>query len=840
MRESDNKNPKNDTNNSKQDAKRQKNNQTVTLTLFHSKHPQTKVYRLQPDDSIEKKASPQMYSGTARRVTVDFNGFVELFESADSNTSLSFGIYGDAYPDQVSITTVEKENPAKNVLSRSKKNLFFSEGTGVMLNDLDNSPYGRPVSISDFGRIWKKIDPNCVNLTHLIRGSVSSGVRKKGEKSPFHDNRHLYVWVKDASDIPRYAKVLAARLWLAGYGFYALSSSGSLLDRTIIDTSVFSPEHLDFIGSPILSEGLEYTPPQITCSQGNLLDTRLLGDLTPEEQNQLAEIKAAAAASMLDESLAKRAIWEQDKIAELVARGETLDVAQTTIFSMGAGDITELFDAFPLHFADKKLGTATVSEVLANVGLYDGKALADPLRGTEHGTTTAMFFANVDKGKGVPCINSNSRGGCTYFLKLSGLGVQPKLPGAKSKAAEFKKYQAAVGSIEPEKAQDIDNPEPKSGWIESEPKTKTDWQKREDAKKKPELKTREKLTASNGDEQADTVKAPDYLVNDILTKNSNGIVGGAAMTFKTFAMLALAQSICTGKDFFGHRVFKTGKVLYVCGEGRAALFRRIKALKITGGNFSNNLFVLDQHLRLDDQASMDDLRQFVLELKPALIIFDTFASLVTDTDENSNGDVGKVLRFIKEACIEGETSTITVHHYGKDSSKGLRGASGFLGNVDFTWEMTRVPDTKLAMLHCVKNKDDDNFEDIMMRAHVVDLGIVRMDGTPTTSLVMKPTIEKMEVKSLKLGIRETNILAALFRSIDENGIYPPAEIVELYKGNHQKCPQKVEHFDKFRLVAYKFLNMEKSSKRSALSRCLDKLESLEKVILYGGYIWIPS
>jgi len=85
----------------------------------------------------------------------------------------------------------------------------------------------------------------------------------------------------NASDIPRYGKLLFDRLWLAGYGFIALSSNGAMLDRTIIDAAVFSPERLDFVGKPVISSaGLEYTPIEPKFISGDMLDTSLLADLS--------------------------------------------------------------------------------------------------------------------------------------------------------------------------------------------------------------------------------------------------------------------------------------------------------------------------------------------------------------------------------------------------------------------------------------------------------------------------------------------------------------------------------------------------------------------------------
>jgi putative DNA primase/helicase len=348
------------------------------------------------------------------------------------------------------------------------------------------------------------------------------------------------------------------------------------------------------------------------------------------------------------------------------------------------------------------------------------------------------------------------------------------------------------------------------------------------------------LVWEDGDEMADNAKAPEYMINDILETDSHGILGGSSRAFKTFVDLRIVFSICTGSDFFGHQAFTTGKVLYVCGEGRGALKRRIKALKIVEGAFNGNLCVLDYPLRIDNQIDMAMLRQSIETINPALVVFDTFASLVSATDENSPSEVGRALRLIKETCRYGKTSSLIIHHYGKDTTKGLRGASNFGSDVDFAFEMTRVSDSMLTTFSCKKMKDGEDFDDINMQAHVVELGIIRQDGKIATSLVLKPTNEKPDTgkKGNPLDSLHTKILAALYESINEYGIQPPQEIILRFPDSPQNCPKKVVHIKDFRLLAYPHLNVQENSKRTTLKRCVERLEDNNKCMFYNGYLWV--
>ena len=212
------------------------------------------------------------------------------------------------------------------------------------------------------------------------------------------------------------------------------------------------------------------------------------------------------------------------------------------------------------------------------------------------------------------------------------------------------------------------------------------------------------------------------------------------MAYKSFLALHIAHCICTGSNFFNHKVFTTGKVIYVCGEGQGALSRRIRALKITKSGFNNNLKIWNKPINIDDKDSMETFKILIQELNPALVIFDTFASLVSGkTDENSPSAVGQALRLIKETCRNGKTSSLIVHHFGKDAAKGFRGASNFINDMDFCFEMKREANSMNTTLSCIKMKDGESSEDIQLVANVIELGIYDQEGMESTSLVLAST-----------------------------------------------------------------------------------------------------
>jgi hypothetical protein len=275
---------------------------------------------------------------------------------------------------------------------------------------------------------------------------VSAGVHRAGEEPKPKPGFHVYLPVTNAADIPRFGDVLGKRLWLAGHGFIALAKNGALLERTLVDGAVFSPERLDFAGLPwIVGEGLEYTPPAAVWREGGYLDTQTLPDLSPEEEAQCKRLLSEAKARAKPQADMRRGGWIEGEVVKMVAKGAEPAQAKATLERIADGQTMDLPPGFVLHFAT--LGTQTVADVLADLKKYDGQALADPIEGPDYGKTTAKFWANTGRGRGVPCVHSFAHGeDLKYFPKFLEIAKNPTLPtlpekqGAASYTNQLKTY----------------------------------------------------------------------------------------------------------------------------------------------------------------------------------------------------------------------------------------------------------------------------------------------------------------------------------------------------------------------------------------------------------------
>ncbi|MFA5166759.1 MAG: AAA family ATPase [Candidatus Paceibacterota bacterium] len=331
------------------------------------------------------------------------------------------------------------------------------------------------------------------------------------------------------------------------------------------------------------------------------------------------------------------------------------------------------------------------------------------------------------------------------------------------------------------------------------------------------------LSFSCADEMAENAKAPRYLINRFLESDSHGILAGASMAFKSFMALKIAHSICTGQDFFNFEVFDTGLVMYICGEGKGALSRRMRALSIVHGGFDGNLIVLNDKIFIDDRDHVRELGIEIAKRRPALVIMDTFSSMNSGTNENDNSEVSSVLSILQSTISNGYTSSMIVHHFGKNKDLGLRGASAFTANSDYVMIMDRIENTMITTLSSGKTKDGDQFVEVEAEARVVELGIDNQDGTKATSLVLE-SISGL-TKGSKHGAND-EILWSCFNSAMEDSPVQFSDGVGV----------KPVDFAMFVKHSQHFFGQKQGTIRQTINRFVTRMVKEEKMLEINGLL----
>ena len=250
---------------------------------------------------------------------------------------------------------------------------------------------------------------------------------------------------------------------------------------------------------------------------------------------------------------------------------------------------------------------------------------------------------------------------------------------------------------------------------------------------------------------------PTFLVEDAIETPGTGMVFGASGSGKSFFVLDILLHCATGKSWLGKKV-KEGPVIYLCGEGRHAVPRRVAAWKSVNGALPDGRFMMS---RRRIQFDPETIREMVEEVNalatkggaPVLIVIDTMArALPGDCDENSARDT---MAFV-DACdlLQQQYNCVVliIHHTGhsEGANKRARGSSALKGAMD----LEILLDNDRGAIEWVKTKDSEPHLPIKYELVKTSYG----DGPRDNSCVMKydvaydPTTEQM-TKPAKLGVQ---------------------------------------------------------------------------------------
>jgi len=226
-----------------------------------------------------------------------------------------------------------------------------------------------------------------------------------------------------------------------------------------------------------------------------------------------------------------------------------------------------------------------------------------------------------------------------------------------------------------------------------------------------------------------------YIVKNVLMRDSISALFGPSGSGKTFLGYHLAFALSDSEDFFGYRGAPCD-IWVISLEGESGLAQRVQARRKRGGN-GNRIRFITAPVALN---YVDDIEALIATARDAgicdgMIVLDTLNASMVGLDENSSADMGRAVAALKRLRDETGCAVMTIHHSGKDASKGLRGHSLLHAAMDSVIEVTRDGDRRSWKL--IKSKDGVDGIEHPFRLDVVELG-TDDDGDLVTSCVVVP------------------------------------------------------------------------------------------------------
>lgn len=235
-----------------------------------------------------------------------------------------------------------------------------------------------------------------------------------------------------------------------------------------------------------------------------------------------------------------------------------------------------------------------------------------------------------------------------------------------------------------------------------------------------------------------TPKPIAWLVSGAIEVDTLVSLYGASGSGKSFVAIDMGLCIATGQSWHGHKV-KAGKVVYVAGEGKAGIKRRITAWAQRHGGHEQ----IEENFLLSGSVCLlpDDGKEFIESLRELpelrLLILDTLQRTYIG-DENSSKDMTAYVQAvdkIREAMPD--LVVMVVHHTGHRAEGRARGSSVLKASLDS--EIKVEQRGKHRIIEHTKAKESEPFKPIAFELKteiLIDDGWRDEDGGQITSATL--------------------------------------------------------------------------------------------------------
>jgi hypothetical protein len=208
-------------------------------------------------------------------------------------------------------------------------------------------------------------------------------------------------------------------------------------------------------------------------------------------------------------------------------------------------------------------------------------------------------------------------------------------------------------------------------------------------------------------------KPVEWICKPFIAEQSIGIVGGLPESRKSWILVDLAIECARGGGLWmGKFPVKGCKVLLIDQErSKGEVQRRFKAVLAGKGlrasDIKDLLFVRSgTSTRIDQQSSFDALRKEMSDIRPSLVLVDSFATFHT-REESNRMEIQQVMERIKQLRGEFNCAIVLIHHSTKMSYQNHKDGAepsylDLAGNV-------AIPAAAEMCLGIVKHDEETSF-----------------------------------------------------------------------------------------------------------------------------------
>jgi hypothetical protein len=256
------------------------------------------------------------------------------------------------------------------------------------------------------------------------------------------------------------------------------------------------------------------------------------------------------------------------------------------------------------------------------------------------------------------------------------------------------------------------------------------------------------------DVMAMSVAPTEWVVDQIIPRESITLIAGEPGSYKSWLALALIRGALAGGEFLGRRCAAMN-VLYLDRENPLTVVRERLAMlgveslgdsKIWGG------WVPDSPPAIGDPRLLEIARKW----RP-LIIFDSLIRF-HKADENSATEMAEIMQHLRALANAGAT-VVVLHHKPKSEGSHYRGSSDIAGGVDTAFSVSRDRQAGVLKLECFKSRFIEEFS-ITLRPDLAGSGDFVVMEAPEAKAARDYAEKLAETIQAKPGQTQGDVVAA--------------------------------------------------------------------------------
>lgn len=373
-------------------------------------------------NKVVTRTEAYLSEGSGRRVGVASIGeLIALRSALGPNEALMMGVTSDPevrIVTQAALARLTAEQRHDNhVVARDRAHVSWPEGAAVFMLDLDHPDEWPPeirARAPSTPEAWRQL------LIEIVPGlgqapvawtvSSSSCLFLYGKEIAGVRGQRFYILIDAGQMIPLVGATLRNALIQRGLVWYAVSKSGSLLERYPFDFSVLVPEHLDFAAAPECVPPLTWQPPAAVLWNNDCppLISSDFPSMTEDDRRRIDATLRELRRAKQDEAQARRKVWIEET-GQKIALHAQVGPAVGQEVAAAAIEANLLLSGFLLCDSDDQ--TVSVGELLQEPAKHNGRRFHDPIEPDYRGDGRIAVFLVTD---GDPVIYSHAHGGQTW------------------------------------------------------------------------------------------------------------------------------------------------------------------------------------------------------------------------------------------------------------------------------------------------------------------------------------------------------------------------------------------------------------------------------------------